>query len=200
MRPFNQIWVMLIATLVCSPFPAPAEETPPQKSGKIGTIFKVLSGQPRDHRKVGLEFASIHGVEIYYPKDWTAQENPPEPWELRLTRKDTDELTDIHMMETAAYSLDQVRVDETDTLAKEEGLKTSPKGIKRQIGEYKSIPAMEATYEFGKNNENLRQVIYFGYPPMVHSLVLDCRPDEYERLKPDFEHILSTISIHDGIH
>jgi hypothetical protein len=171
-----------------------------QKSGKIGNFFKVISGQPRDSRKVGLSFSSVHGVEIYYPTDWIAEETPPAAWELRLTRKDTREPTDIHMLERTAYSFDQMRVDETDELSKTEGLKSAPKGNRIRIGEYKNIPAMEADYELGSENATLRHVVYFGYPPVGHSLVLDCRPDEYERLKPDFDHILSTISIHDGIH
>jgi hypothetical protein len=196
MRSFSKTYLIVMAIAISALLPVFGQ----QKPGKIGTFFKVISGQPRDSRKVGLSFSSIHGVEIYYPIDWAAQENVPGGWELRLTRKDTNELTDIHMLESAAYSLDQVRVDETDSLTKSEGLKTAPKGIKRHIGEYKNIPALEADYEFGTENETLRHVVYFGYPPMVHSLVLDCRPDEYERLKPDFDHILSTISIHDGIH
>jgi hypothetical protein len=196
MRNFNKKY-LIVLTIAASAF---APVFGQQKSGKVGNFFKVLSGQPRDSRKVGLAFSSVDGVEIYYPTDWTAEETPPGDWELRLTRKDTHEPTDIHMLERPAYSFDQMRVDETDDLTKNEGLKTAPKGNKIHIGEYKNIPAMEADYEFGNENETLRHVVYFGYPPVVHSLVLNCRPDEYERLKPDFDHILSTISIHDGIH
>ena len=198
MRTFNKKCLIVLAIATSAFVPVFGQQQ--QKPGKIGKFFKTISGQPRDSRKVGLSFSSIDGVEIYYPTDWIAEETAPEGWELRLTRRDTRDPTDIHMLERPAYSFDQMRVDETDDLTKNEGLKTAPKGNKIHIGEYKNIPAMEAIYEYGKENESLRHVVYFGYPPEVHSLVLDCRPDEYERLKPDFEHILSTISIHDGVH
>jgi hypothetical protein len=170
------------------------------KHSPVGNFFKILGGQPRNAKKVGLEFASVSGVEIYYPGSWAAQENLPDGWVLRLTRPDTDNRTDIHIEDSEAYSFDQVLVYNTETLQKEEQLKSATPGVKRQIGDYKNVPGLEATFVYGPDSSSMRRVVYFGYPPRVHALILDCRRNEYDRLKDDFDHILSTISIHDGVH
>ncbi len=172
----------------------------PDKPTKVGTFLRVISGQPRNAKKVGLAFSSVHGVEIYYPKVWEPQEALPDGWSLLLTRPDIDKESDIHMEERPAYSLDQVLVDDTDVLTKNEHLQSTAPSVRKPIGDYKNIPALATTFVYGGHSEFLRRVVYFGYPPSVHALVLQCRPGEYDRLKADFEHILTTISIHDGEH
>jgi hypothetical protein len=180
--------------------PALAEQKPTQKPHPVGTLFKILGGQPRNAKKVGLAFASVNGVEIYWPEEWTSQENLPSGWILRLTRPDVDHRTDIHIEDSEAFNFEQVFTYNTDTLKSKELIDTITKPLKTKIGDYKAVPALDTTIVYGDHNERFRRIVYFGYPPRVHALTLECRAKEYETLKPDFEHILSTISIHDGVH
>ena len=175
--------------------------TLPKKPTKVGTLLRVVSGQPRNAKKVGLSFSAVCGVEIYYPTIWQAQESVPDGWSLLLLRPDIDRQSDIHIEERPAYSLDQVLVDDTDDFTKNEHLQNATKAVRKPIGDYKNVPALATTFTYGDRQQTLiRRVVYFGYPPRVHALVLQCLPGEYERLKDDYEHILSTISIHDGEH
>jgi hypothetical protein len=169
-------------------------------SRPIGTLFKIIAGQPRNSKKVGLSFSSVSGVEIYYPTDWSAAEYVSTSCPLKLTRGDVSDQTNIYMEDSDAHSFDLVLSANTETWSQLINLKSVHPGTSRNIGDYKNIPALDATFSYDDSEVRIRRVVYFGYPPMVHALILDCRLSEYERLKVDFDLMLSTISIHDGIH
>jgi hypothetical protein len=192
-----QVFSIMVAGCGLLPGQAQGPATIPDKPTKIRNMFRMMGGQPRDNRKVGLSFSSSCGVEIYYPSDWSTHEHEelPPDWSLWLTKEGLNEETHIHMEERPAYSLEQVLVDDTDARKKEKDPGKLTEGVHKKIGEYKAVPALEATFAYGPDNSILRHVVYFGYPPRVHALVLQCRKEEYTTLKNDFEHIISTISL-----
>ncbi|HEY9758695.1 MAG TPA: hypothetical protein V6C97_26245 [Oculatellaceae cyanobacterium] len=194
-----QVFSIMVAAYNLLPCLAQGPSTIPEKPTKIRNLFRMMGGQPRDARKVGLSFSSVCGVEIYYPKDWISHEHEelPPDWSLWLTKDGLSEMTHIHMEERPAYSLEQILSDDTEARKKEKQPGKVTEGVRKKIGDYKAVPALEATFAYGPDDSILRHVVYFGIPPRVHALVLQCQKDEYDAVKHDFEHILSTVSLHE---